>query len=283
MRTYPVSFVGNAFRLVDCREVGQHDWPSVARDVCWGQDPNRAECDGLLVFDPTDAPHLRMFNPDGTEDFCGNGLLCAAAYAWQSGAVRERKFTIIHGGRQVDAELELEGDTVRRAAVMLPAPIFAADRIPVVYAHSANIPFRLDVDDVPYPLWPVSMGTAHAVIFTESEVSEEEFQKWSPLIENHPAFPERTTVDWVTSQGNGRASVRIWERGVGETLGCGTGAAAVAVTGFGRLHRGTLEVQSKGGVLRVNWPGHGPVRIGGTVSMPATESVPTSEENRPVG
>jgi diaminopimelate epimerase len=273
MRSHPVEAVGNAFLLVDARETGHHDWAEAARTLCWGADKLRADCDGLLVVESVDPLRLRMFNPDGTEDFCGNGLLCTAAYAWESGAVRTESFVIEHGGKLIQAHVEVAGGSVCRSTVSLAAPTFVARSIPVLSPHATEEPFAVELDDVPHALWPVSTGTAHAVVFLDEPLAEREFQEWSPRIENHPSFPERTTVDWVTPQGPGRVAVRIWERGVGETLGCGTGAAAVTATSFGRLHEGSLDVQSKGGLLHVEWPGEGPIELSGTASVTARRGV----------
>ena len=282
MKSYPVEAVGNTFLLVDQRESGDSDWSSVALDMCWGADRSRAACDGLLVLVSGEPLRMRMFNPDGTEDFCGNGLLCTAAYAWETGAVLQTAFTIEHHGIVVPAKLDVSGGSVQRCTVLLPQPRFSAESIPVVTDHTADDPFELALPDVPYVLRPVSTGTAHAIVIAGQGVSEEEFRTWSPRIECHPVFPERTTVDWVTPLGENRVRVRTWERGVGETLGCGTGAAAVAATSFGMLHSGALDVESKGGVLRAEWPGEGPVRISGRAIVPKRTGAFTSAA-KPVG
>jgi diaminopimelate epimerase len=267
IRTIPVEAVGNAFLLVDERESGEQDWPSVAREVCWGADANRALCDGLLVVAPGEPVSLRMFNPDGSEDFCGNGLICLAAYARETGLAVGNDFSILHGGREIPVHLSPYG----LATITLPEPRFDPGSIPVAAPPDAKLPLELRIDGLDIAIRPVSTGTAHAVLVVDRLPEDETFISISPWLETHPLFPDRTTVDWVQPVERGRVQVRIWERGVGETLGCGTGSAAIAATTFGTLHDGDLVVASRGGELRVRWPGSGPIQVTGTakVSLPA--------------
>jgi diaminopimelate epimerase len=272
MRTYPVEAVGNRFLLVDRRETGDEDWSRVALEVCWGDDAERALCDGLLVIDVGDPIRLRMFNPDGTEDFCGNGLLCAASYAWETCGLRRPSFEVLHLGRTVPVNLTIREEAVVSASMLLPAPQFKAKEIPMEWPHHGDAPFEARLDGFPHALRPVSTGTPHAVILVDRLPGDGEFRELSRRLENHPAFPERTTVDWVERAEAGRVRIRIWERGVGETLGCGTGAAAVAAVTHGLLHDGSLAVESKGGVLLVEWSGTGPIRVEGSAKVPSTAS-----------
>lgn len=136
-------------------------------------------------------------------------------------------------------------------------PHFAPAALPFC-DHSLEriVDYPLIVNGETYPITVVNTGSTHAVIFNTALPDEETFQRVSPQIENHPLFPERTSVLWATPRGEGCFAVRIWERGVGETLGCGTGACAVGVAAQIEKRAGAVvDVISKGGTLRVTWPG----------------------------
>ncbi|MEP0766196.1 MAG: diaminopimelate epimerase [Fimbriimonadia bacterium] len=267
MKFHRVSSVQNRFLLVDLRETVEHDWSALALDVCWGEDRTRAECDGLLVFEPGEPLRLRMFNPDGTEDFCGNGLICAGAYAWLTGAVHRQEFAIRHGESDVPIALKVDAGEPLAVTISLPEPSRLASSIPISLPDP--LPAEVLLPDFPHPIRPVSTGTAHSVIIIDSLPENTEFEMLSRQLENHPVFPERTSVEWVQVLAPGSVRVRIWERGVGETLGCGTGSAAVAAVTYGLLHQGDLCVVSKGGMLAVRWLGSGPVFVTGQPQIEA--------------
>jgi len=110
----------------------------------------------------------------------------------------------------------------------------------------------------------ISVGTTHTVIFLDEALSDADFLLWSPMIETHELFPERTSVLWCVVRSPVMVEARIWERGAGETLSCGTGACAVAVVGsLLGLTRQRVEVTSGGGDLFAEWPGEGPVKLTG--------------------
>lgn len=268
MKLHRVSSVQNRFLLVDRRETSEHDWSALALEVCWGSDRTRAICDGLLVFEAGNPVRLRMFNPDGTEDFCGNGLICAGAYAWLTEAVASHDFSIRHGDSDVPVSLRVDVGEPIAVTVSLPEPSRAARAIPIVLDEP--IPQEVLLPGFPHPIRAVSTGTAHAVIIVNSLPADEEFERLSRELEHHPAFPERTSVEWVQPLAPGSVRIRIWERGVGETLGCGTGSAAVAAVTYGLLHQGDLCVASRGGVLAVRWPGSGPIRVTGQPQIEPT-------------
>jgi diaminopimelate epimerase len=254
--------IGNDFIVVDAAAApSETDWPRLAVPLCKRRLGIGA--DGLLVAvraaEGADFA-MRMFNPDGTEDMCGNGLRCIGLWAHHAGRLpAPADFTVStkEGARQCrlietaadgrSASLRVNMGFPRLKAASIP---FCASPDMLVINH------LLPVCDRTFPITSVNTGSTHTVIFGETP-DEEDFQRFSPLIENHPLFPERTSVLWATPAGLGRFTVRIWERGVGETLGCGTGACAVGVAA--RLHGltgsdGRIEVLSKGGALQVNWP-----------------------------
>ncbi|MDX1932731.1 MAG: diaminopimelate epimerase [Capsulimonadales bacterium] len=232
--------VGNDFVVVDATAwPPETDWPPIALDLC--DRHTGIGGDGLLVVLPSDVAdvRMRMFNPDGTEDMCGNGLRCVIRFA------RERSwFTTDEGmAEAVDGLHQFSlrnADTTEpegRIAVRMAEPCFAPEAIPrEVTPDTVGRSFSLTVtpDDI-LVVTPVNTGSTHTVIFVPTLPDNDTFFRISPEIECHPLFPERTSVLWTVVEHAGSATMpprvrlRIWERGVGETLGCGTGACAASV------------------------------------------------------
>ena len=207
--------------------------------------------DGLLSLEPSDngaALQMRMWNPDGSEDMCGNGLRCVAALAWRQKHVPNPKFSVqtLAGERQIEI---LRPDFIRAA---MGKPIFEASQIPIL--RSDAIEYEIPVENHILRATTLSTGSTHTVLFLEKPLTETDFQRLSPLLETHPLFPLRTSVMWAVPDGENRFKIRIYERGAGETLACGTGACAVAVAAqITNRARGPIEIESKGGVLKVEW------------------------------
>lgn len=248
--------VGNDFVLFDVWQVGEQDWRRLARNTA---DRHFAiGHDGLLVVRPgeRECVRFRMFNPDGTEDMCGNGLRCISRYVWEQGLREVAPMTVetLVGPRRV--EPVTHGGKVVQVRAQLGRSDFAPSAIPMAVAAGRAVDYPLTIASKTFRLTCLSVGTAHAVIFTEGEVPESEWQEVSAAIEVHPLFPERVTVDWCRVESAERLRLRVWERAVGETLGCGTGAVAVAAAarelGF---CPGSVTVAMKGGELAVDWEG----------------------------
>jgi diaminopimelate epimerase len=212
--------------------------------------------DGLLLLDRPDADaisagaaiRMRMWNPDSTEDMCGNGLRCIARLAHERGyAGQEFIVQTLAGLRRTAIQ---EDGSVR---VAMGQPSFVPEEIPTT--EREPIEYSLLVGDSTIPhVTTLSTGSTHTVIFSDTAIEEEEFARLSPLIEEHACFPERTSIMWAHVIGRNEVQLRIWERGVGETLACGTGACATAVaaqvTGRGGEN---VTVRSRGGDLHVRW------------------------------
>ncbi len=274
--------VGNDFVVIDAAALPPAiSLPALARTVC--DRKFGVGADGLLVvsreMDSETAFRMRMFNPDGTEDMCGNGLRCVSLWAYRAGWLGgQTRFTVaaLDGPRSVEMLTVSEDGRAAEIGVDMGVPQFMLEHLPLdpkILSGRLHPLEQLPNTLIRYPLMvageeiyeitTVNTGSTHTVIFGP-QPSEEVFQRESPLIENDPLFPERTSVLWATLRTTPRdpqtIDIRIWERGAGETLGCGTGACAVGVATVVN-HLATpnrpLDIVSKGGTLRITWPGEG--------------------------
>lgn len=242
MRFWKMEAVGNDFVLVHGEDTLGHDLPTLAREVCargFG-----IGSDGLLTLQGRE---LRMFNPDGSEDFCGNGLRCAAVHARAMGWIEDAD-VIQHFGRTV--RVWITGPSCAR--VELPPASFAPDDIPLL-AEAELFQGELRLGEEALTASSLSTGSAHTVLIEPEPPADERFFRVSQELEAHPLFPERTSVMWTTPLAERKLRMRPFERGAGETQGCGTGSAAVAVT-WSRLKgvTGQLEIVNTGGSVMVH-------------------------------
>jgi diaminopimelate epimerase len=210
--------------------------------------------DGLILICPSEKAdaRMRMFNADGSEaEMCGNGIRCVAKYIYEHGIAKKPGLKIETGRGLLSLELEVAGDKVQRVRVDMGAPILEASKVPTTLTGSPP----LDVALAPHTqrVTCVSMGNPHCVTFVP-ELTDALVLGTGPKIEVHPAFPRRVNVEFVKVNRPDDVTVRVWERGSGETLACGTGACAVAVAGVltGRTQR-RLSVHLPGGDLELDW------------------------------
>ena len=213
--------------------------------------------DGLITLEPSGRADARMrvYNADGSEaEMCGNGLRCAARLLLDRGRVPGPALTVETGAGLLRCERDEGGFTCD-----MGAPVLAPERIPVARAENR---FALSTAAGPLTFFCVSMGNPHAVtfdLFPETRL----FQRLGPEIERDAAFPARTNVEFCRV-GNGGITVRVWERGDGATLACGTGACAVLVAAVSLgLSPRENEVHLPGGALRIRWAEDGHVYMTG--------------------
>ena len=211
--------------------------------------------DQALILRPSKAADFKMeiFNADGSQvEMCGNGIRCLAKYIWDRGLSDKRDLTIETLAGVVRPVKE--GDLIR---VDMGEPILDAPSIPV-NLEGEVMGYPLKVLDREFPITCVSMGNPHAVIFVE-DLQSFPVEKYGPVIENHPLFPKRINVEFVRVMGGlkgtaGEIQVRVWERGAGETLACGTGACASAVAAHvNGLADRKATVHLAGGDLLIHW------------------------------
>lgn len=264
--------VGNDFVLLDARQTGERHFPALAVAMCdrhFG-----VGADGLLVVSESDVADLRfrMFNPDGTEDTCGNGMRCAVKY-WLDSRFAVADFPSPIAGApwlQVEhrsgialATVEREKSVMGRVTVSMGVPSFDPKAIPLD-TDTEMVEAPLSVGKEQFRVTSISIGTAHTVIFIEQSPLALPVPEASVAIETHPLFPERTSVLWTYVCDRSHLEIGIWERAVGETLGCGTGACAAAVVAarLGLADR-KVTVASKGGESEVSWLDSGEVLLAG--------------------
>ncbi|MEM2322836.1 MAG: diaminopimelate epimerase, partial [Candidatus Bathyarchaeia archaeon] len=196
-----------------------------------------------------------IFNADGSEaEMCGNGIRCLAKYCYENGVVEksEMKIETLAGLKTV--WLNLDGGRVKSVTVDMGSPVFKRESIPIA-GEGEFIDEELKVNDEVFRATCLSVGNPHCVIFVEN-VDIFPVEYYGPLIENNPLFPKRINVEFAQVVSWDLIKVRVWERGVGETLACGTGACASVVAGniLGRVG-GECTVQLLGGELKVKYYG----------------------------
>jgi diaminopimelate epimerase len=215
-------------------------------------------CDQILMVEPardsdTDF-HYRIFNADGGEvEQCGNGARCFVRYVHERGLTRKREIRVGTAGGVIVPRLEPDG----RVSVDMGAPVFDPDSVPFL-AESKSLTYPLDVAGRRVEVSVLSMGNPHAVQVVPN-VDAAPVEHEGPLIEGHMRFPQRVNAGYMQIVDRRRIRLRVYERGAGETLACGTGACAAVVAGVSRglLDGGAVTVETRGGELTVSWPGAG--------------------------
>ncbi len=240
--------IGNDFILIDCRDMQLAGLPGLAKRLCDRRFGIGA--DQILLLGESAAADfsMRIFNADGSEvEMCGNGIRCLAKYVWDRGLSDKETLRVETPGGIIQPERA--GELVR---VDMGEPVLEGRLIPVnlngeVKGHP------LQALDREFRITCVSMGNPHAVIFVDG-VEGLDVERYGSVIERHELFPKRTNVEFIEVIGRDRIRMRVWERGAGETLACGTGACAAAVASHLNGHTGRrVSVELRGGVLHVEW------------------------------
>ncbi len=214
--------------------------------------------DGLVLICKSDIADakMRMFNADGSEGkMCGNAIRCVAKYLYDNGIVRKENLTIETLSGIKKLKLFTENGKVTSVCVDMGKAEFAPDRIPVLLEGDRIINQEVEIGNGKYRITCVSMGNPHCVVFCD-DVDEIDIEKTGPEFENAPIFPERVNTEFIKVIDRNTLKMRVWERGSGETLACGTGACAAAVAAVenGFCPKGEeIRVILKGGDLSVRY------------------------------
>lgn len=213
--------------------------------------------DGVIFINPSSIAdfEMEMYNADGSRaQMCGNGIRCVAKYVYDNHLTDKEKLTIESFGSIKYIELTLDDrNKVSLVRVNMGAPILNAPEIPVVSAREQAVDEEIEVAGKTYRMTCVSMGNPHAVVFMD-DVANLDIEKIGPFFENHERFPQRTNTEFVRIIDKDHVEMRVWERGTGETLACGTGCCATTVACIiNGLTNDKVAVKLLGGELLCEW------------------------------
>jgi diaminopimelate epimerase len=222
--------------------------------------------DGLILICPSEVAdaRMRMYNADGSEaEMCGNGVRCVAKYVYDHGICRRDELSIETGRGVLAIRVEVERGLVQRARVNMGPPILDPERIPTTLPGNPPVKVPLSAAGRTFEVTCVSMGNPHCVMYVD-EVNDDWVLRVGPEVERHPVFPRKVNAEFVQVLSPREARMRVWERGSGETLACGTGASAVCVAGVlaGKTERKILA-HLPGGDLELEWAESGDVFMTG--------------------
>lgn len=212
--------------------------------------------DGLILIKPSEVAdfEMEMYNADGSRgEMCGNGIRCVAKYVYDYGLTDKTSISVETLGGIKYLDLTVEHGKVTLVKVDMGTPILKPELIPIVAKGETVIDEPIMVGGKEYHMTGVSMGNPHDVVFMD-DIKNLEIEKIGPLFENHERFPNRINTEFVNVIDRHTAQMRVWERGSGETLACGTGACAVAVACIlNGLTENTVTVKLLGGDLQIKW------------------------------
>ncbi len=246
---------GNDYIYLDAfAQTLPQDVPALAAEMC----PRHRGigADGIIVIGPSHvaAGRMRIWNADGSlGEMCGNGLRCVAKYLFDRQMADGTEFEIETDAGLKTVWVEAQNGTARRVRVSLGEPIFQPEKIPTLLAGTPPLHAPLSVEGRQFWVTCLSMGNPHCIVRVD-EPSDEWVMKIGPQIESHALFPNRVNVEFVQILSRESIAMRVWERGSGETLACGTGAAAavVALVLQDQTQR-QVACQLPGGILDVDW------------------------------
>jgi diaminopimelate epimerase len=249
--------LGNDYLLVDAMKAGPPEEKLSAIAKALSDRHFGIGADGLILVEPSRAADfkMRIFNSDGSEaEMCGNGVRLFAKFVYERGYTRERELEIETLAGIVRPRLRLTGNEVTEVRVDMGEPRLRRSEIPMKGPDQERVVGeRLRVLGQRLEITAVSMGNPHCVLFV-TNVDKARVGDIGPAIERHDLFPKRTNVEFAQIVGDGQIKMRVWERGAGETLACGTGASAVVVAGvLNGLSPRKATVHLRGGDLKVRW------------------------------
>lgn len=250
--------LGNDYVYIDCIMQDcaalMDDLPRIARfmsDRHFG-----VGADGIVLILPSTIADfkMRMFNSDGSEaEMCGNAIRCVGKYVFDRGLTSKTDISIETLAGVKSLSMKVRDGTVELVKVDMGCPILDCKRIPVRTNKAAFISQPVEVDGQTFEITCVSMGNPHAVIYVP-DLTDLQLEKVGPKIENHPLFPNRINVEFVQVVDSQTLKMRVWERGSGETMACGTGACAALVASvLNGISRRRATVKLLGGDLVVEW------------------------------
>ncbi len=246
--------IGNDYLFVNCFEEVIENPERMA--IVMSKPHFGAGADGIVLIEPADGADfaMRIFNADGSEaEMCGNALRCIGKYVYDRGMTDKTELTIETKGGVKQLWLTVENGKVARVKADMGTPELNPRLIPVDLPGELVLRHRLQILGQTWFITCVNMGNPHSVVFVrDPEVID--LPTIGPMIEHHPLFPRRTNVEFVRVIDRNILQMRVWERGAGETLACGTGACASLVAAvLGGLSNRTVQMKLSGGNLQLQW------------------------------
>lgn len=246
--------LGNDYVYVDCTKKKLENASEVAVKV--SDRHFGIGSDGLILINASSVAdfEMEMYNADGSRgEMCGNGIRCVAKYVYDYGLTDQTHISVETLGGIKYLDLTVEEGRVRQVRVDMGRPMLCPAEIPVIANGESVIDMPIEVDGTEYRMTAVGMGNPHTVVFVE-DVDGLEIEQIGPKFEQHPCFPNRVNTEFVKVLDRNTVKMRVWERGSGETLACGTGACAVAVACIlNGLTENKVIVQLLGGDLLIEW------------------------------
>lgn len=246
--------LGNDYVYVNCFEEKIENPPAVARYV--SDRHFGIGSDGLIMINPSEVAdfEMEMYNADGSRgEMCGNGIRCVAKYVYDYGLTDKTQISVETLGGIKYLDLTVKDGKVVLVKVDMGKPELKSDLIPIISENEKVIDEPIEVDGQVYHMTGVSMGNPHTVIYVD-DVKNLDLEKIGPKFENHERFPKRINTEFVHCIDRNTVEMRVWERGSGETLACGTGACAVAVASIlNNLTDTRVTVKLLGGDLQIEW------------------------------
>lgn len=246
--------LGNDYVYVNCFEEKVNNPSEVAIKVS-----NRnfgVGSDGLIMINPSEVAdfEMEMYNADGSRgEMCGNGIRCVGKYVYDYGLTNKTSISVETLGGIKYLDFTIEDGKVKLVRVDMGSPELVPDKIPIVAEGKTVIDAPIVVDGKQYRMTGVSMGNPHTVVYV-NDVQNLEIEQIGPKFENHERFPNRINTEFARVIDRQTVEMRVWERGSGETLACGTGACAVAVASIlNGLTDDKVTVKLLGGDLQIEW------------------------------
>lgn len=234
--------------------------------------------DGLILISPSDKADFKMniYNADGSEGMmCGNGIRCVSKYVYDNGMTDKDEISVETRSGIKLIKMNVENGKVVSARVNMGEPILEAEKIPTRFDGKNVIRKKLTIDEKEYEVTCVSMGNPHCIVYVD-DVKDIDLEKIGPKFENNEMFPERINTEFVHVVSDTELDMRVWERGSGETLACGTGSCAVTVASVlcGYCKRNTeIKINLLGGTLTDIWTDGGDVYMTGPAATVCTGEI----------
>ncbi|MCX6012407.1 MAG: diaminopimelate epimerase [Chloroflexi bacterium] len=263
---------GNDFVLIDARKIDS-DWSALAKLMCdrhFG-----IGSDGILLVKESETGNIKMqmFNPDGSEaETCGNGLRCFGKFIFENNIYTGKQLKVKTLAGEKIIKPIYSGKSISGLKVAMGKPVLNSVDIPVSLTGTVEgTPLSnhfLVLENIPMLLNFVSIGNPHAVYFTEQPVNEFPLSRVGPSVENNKLFPKRTNFEIVNVIDRKKVKARVWERGAGETLACGSGACAIGVAALLLNYVDSpVEINLPGGYLTIEWNGKDTVYLSGPAEI----------------